>query len=600
MFFFLLLIMVAASCGSDKDQADKTRIPGTSSDGENRLQWFKDAKFGMIIHWGPYSALGGEWNGHKVAAGSNAEWIMKDFTIPVREYRELARKMNPEKFNASEWVRLAKATGMKYIIITAKHHDGFAMYHSGVTKYNIVDWTTFHRDPLKELSDACAEQGIKFCVYYSHREDWDHPGGYGNDWDYDNDWGNDAYQDEQFNRYLEEKAKPQLKELLTNYGRLGIVWFDRGMFTEEQGLEFVKIVRDLQPDCLINSRVGNYNQDLLGDYQSMSDNGVPPGGLGEYWESVQTLNRTWGYNKFDTLWKSSETVIRKLVEIVSRGGNYALNIGPTGEGEIPEETIKILHEVGAWVQRNAESIYGTHANPFDESTWRYASIKGNKIYLFVKDWPKDGQLTVSGLRNQIKKAYLPIDKSIQLSVHQHGELTTVELPPNPPDTPVSVVVLESDGIPSIHPSIAVQNKTGIIKLDYSTVTTQGKTKTRYNRKGGFHISKWTGPQDIATWTIQIDTPGTFKVNISYSAKKDWENTPYEISIGSSSLHPMIAYTGKLFEYRELPAGYVNFQEPGRYILSVRPLLSNDSYLMYLNSITLLPVKREKQQGWGVN
>lgn len=599
LLYLAITIMALMGCANNKIRTDETNLIPNSSDQENRLQWFKDAKFGMIIHWGPYSALGGEWNNHQEPAGRNAEWIMKDFSIPVDTYRQLAHKMNPTKFNALEWVRLAKATGMKYIIITAKHHDGFAMYHSKVTEYNIVDWTSFERDPLKELSAACAKEGIKFCVYYSHREDWDHPGGYGNNWDYDNDWGNNIFQKEKFNQYLEEKAKPQLRELLSNYGPLGLVWFDRGMFTAKQGREFVKIVHDLQPDCLINSRVGNYNQDLLGDYQSMSDNGVPPGGLGEYWESVQTLNKTWGFNKFDTLWKSPETVIRKLVEIVSRGGNYALNIGPTGEGEIPQATVNILNKVALWVQRNAESIYGTTANPFSELRWRYASIKENKIYLFVNDWPKDKKVVLEGLENNIKKAYFLIDKSIQLPFSQNAKSITVELPTVPPDDPVSVVVLEGDDVPSVAPPVVRQDSTGKIRLNYSTVTTHGKTKTRYNRKGGFHISKWTGPGDSATWEIRIDTPGIFKVNISYSANKDWEDRPYEISIGTSSLKPLVTYTGNLFEYQELPAGYLTLQL-GRYTLSVRPLSSYNSYLMYLNSITLLPVTHKKNAGWGIN
>jgi len=216
----LLTLMVSATmiaCKSNNNQREKIDILKKQSDQEDRLKWFKDAKFGMVIHWGPYSQLAGEWNGHKEPAGKSiSEWVMKDFKIPVKEYRDLAHKLNPVQFNAHEWVRLAKATGMKYIIITAKHHDGFAMYYSKVSKYNIVDWTSFNRDPLKELSDACAEEGIKFCVYYSHREDWDDPGGYGNSWDYDNDWGEDLFQKEKFNKYLEEKAKPQLRELLTN------------------------------------------------------------------------------------------------------------------------------------------------------------------------------------------------------------------------------------------------------------------------------------------------------------------------------------------------------------------------------------------------
>ena len=231
------------------------------------------------------------------------------------------------------------------------------------------------------------------------------------------------YDHEKYTKYLKEKAKPQLRELLTNYGPIGLVWFDRGMYTPEQGMEFVNLVHDLQPATLINSRVGNYSQELLGDYQSMSDNGMPPGGLKEYWESAQTLNKTWGFSKFDTLWKSPETVIRNLVSIVSRGGNYLLNIGPKGDGEIPDATVEIFRKVGPWVERNAESIYGTTANPFGELPWGYCTVKGSKLYLFVRDWPQDGMLTVPGLKNAVTSAYLLLDKSTKLPVTQAEKQT---------------------------------------------------------------------------------------------------------------------------------------------------------------------------------
>ena len=333
---------------------------------QNIPEWFTEGKFGMFIHWGPYSVLGGEWKGHRIEQGDIAEWIMQRFQIPVEEYRKVAATFNPTGFNARDWVALAKSTGMKYIIITSKHHDGFAMYDSEVSNYNIVDYTPFNRDPLKELSEACAEAGIKLCVYYSHREDWEHPYAYGNTWDFDSSQTNLDVMDypELFRKYLDEKAIPQLKELLTNYGPLGIVWFDRGMYTQEQGKEFADLVHTLQPGCLVNGRVGHYDKELLGDYQSMTDNGMPIGGIEEYWETPQTLNDTWGYSKQDQNWKSPEEIIRRMVTIVSNGGNYLLNVGPTGEGIIPAPSVGILTEVGKWMEINSESIYGTSPSPF--------------------------------------------------------------------------------------------------------------------------------------------------------------------------------------------------------------------------------------------
>jgi alpha-L-fucosidase len=599
LLIFCFLVLFGTGCRNQSVSEPENNISVQDSEGRH-LDWFREAKFGMFIHWGPYSSLAGEYNGRQVPVGENAEWIMKKLTIPVNEYRELARKMNPVKFDADEWVKLAKDAGMKYIVITAKHHDGFAMYHSNVTKYNIVDWTSFGRDPLKELSQACAEQGIRFCFYYSHREDWDHPGGYGNNWDYDNDWGSDLYDRGKFENYLEEKARPQLRELLTNYGPIGLVWFDRGMYTPEQGREFVRLVHELQPSTLINGRVGHYDQEFLGDYQSMGDNGMPPGGLEEYWETPMTLNDTWGYSRYDTLWKSPETVILRLVEIASRGGNFLLNIGPKGDGEIPEATIRILKKVGPWINRNAESIYGTTANPFGELPWGYCTVKDNKLYLFVRDWPQNSILTLSGLKNKVTSAYLLKDRSTVLSVTREEEQTKIRLPSEAPDNLMSVLVLELDGTPLVTPSVVLQDEKGSVELNYLTVRTSGKTLTRFNRKGGFHISKWTGPEDFAEWSVRIDNPGKFRVNITYAANKEWEGKQYEIAAGDSLIRKSVVHTGDWYEYHEFPAGYFEIAEAGEIRLTIKPAEQSNTYLMYLKSIRLDPVQDLKKNGWSTN
>jgi len=595
------VILSAYSCRSKLEEVTESIATSMNSpDQSDRLEWFKEAKFGMFIHWGTYSQLAGEWNGRQVTVGENAEWIMKKLTIPVDEYRELAHKMNPVLFDAHKWVQLAKNAGMKYIVITAKHHDGFAMYQSKVSSYNIADWTPFKRDPLKELSEACAEEGIKFCFYYSHREDWDHPGGYGNNWDYDNDWGSNFYDHDKFEKYLEEKAKPQVRELLTNYGPIGLVWFDRGMYTPEQGIDFVNLVHDLQPETLINGRVGNYDQEFLGDYQSMGDNGMPPGGLEEYWETPMTLNKTWGFSKFDTLWKSTEIVILRLVEIVSRGGNYLLNIGPKGDGEIPEATVNIFNEVGPWVERNAESIYGTTSNPFGELEWGYCTVKGSKLFLFVKEWPKSGMISLNGLNNRVNSAYPLIDKAENLQVKQSVNNTLIILPSKPADHPITVLVVETDGPPKVDPAVVGQDGEGKIELNYLTAITNGRTVTRFNRKGGFHISKWTGPDDAVDWKINIDIPGKYRVSIDYAANIEWEGQRFEITNGISKIENSVYNTGDWYEYHEFPAGYIEFQEAGKYTLTIRPKDDTNKFLMYLRSVKLTPVRSIKEAGWGVN
>ena len=599
MFFLFLVAIYLSGCRNSDFRLTENNVAVLDTQSKH-LDWFREAKFGMFIHWGPYSYLAGEYNGRQVPVGQNAEWIMKNLAIPVNEYREIARKMNPVSFDAEEWVRLAKETGMKYIVITAKHHDGFAMYDSKVSDYNIVKWGPFGRDPLKELSEACTANGIKFCVYYSHREDWDHPGAYGNNWDYDNDWGSDLYNHEKLEKYLEEKAKPQLRELLTNYGPVGLVWFDRGMYTPEQGQEFVSLVHDLQPATLINGRVGHYDQEFLGDYQSMADNGMPPGGIEEYWETPMTLNRTWGFSKFDTTWKSPETVITRLVEIVSRGGNFLLNIGPKGDGEIPEATKNIFSEVGLWVSRNAESIYGTTANPFGELPWGYCTVKGNRLYLLVRDWPVDGKIELQGLKNKVNSAFLLTDQSERLSFTRNEEQIVIQVPSVAPDKPLSVVVLEMDGAPEVSPREVFQDESGTLTLDYLTVKTTGKTVTRFNRKGGFHISKWTGPDDIAEWLINIKKPGKFRVNITYAANKELTGKKYEIAAANHLIRQSVVHTGDWYDYHEFPAGYLEFPEAGVIRLKIRPAEQITTNLMYLKSVRLDPVKETKSDGWSSN
>jgi alpha-L-fucosidase len=552
-----------------------------AASGDERMRWFRNDKFGMFIHWGPYSLLAGEWQGHRVPVGTEAEWIMQRFNIPVKDYREVARGFNPVHFNGTELVGLAKAAGMKYLVITAKHHDGFAMYHSHVSQYNIVDWAKFPRDPLKELSEACAAAGIRFCVYYSHREDWDDPDGYGNNWDYDRSRKN-------FESYLERKSKPQLRELLTNYGPLGLVWFDRGMDTPEHALEFVNLVRTLQPACLINGRVGSYGQELLGDYQDLNDNGMPTGGLEEYWETPQTLNTTWGYSQFDQQWKSPGNVIQRLVEIVSKGGNYLLNIGPMADGTVPTPSVRTLERVGAWMRQNGESIYGTSACPLPEAPWGRCTVKGGRIYLHVFSWPGDAVLRVSDVRAEVTGAYLVSEPSRKLAVvREHGGVA-VSLPGRIPDEIDTVVALELGGPLRIDPPIVTQGSDAPFELDYLKAVTAGRAVKRFNRAGKFHISKWAGPQDSVTWHLLVSQTGRYKVTIRYSAPSAWANRSYIIAIGGQSLTGVVGATGEGYQYKTFDLGSVEIPKAGEYTVTIRPAEDSNQYLMYFQSLLLAP------------
>jgi len=419
---------------------------------EKRLEWFREAKYGLFIHWGLYAIPAGEWNG-KRSLGIG-EWIMNRLTIPVRDYEKLASRFNPVKFNADEWVRVAKDAGMKYIVITSKHHDGFAMFKSNASAYNIVDATPFKRDVLKELADAAARQGIRLGFYYSQSQDWHEPNGAGNTWDF----GPDDKKD--YDQYLRSKAEPQVKELLTGYGPVALIWFDTPrMMTGDRAQRFAAIVRQLQPATLIDGRLGTE-----GDYRSTGDNVIPPQASTDAWEVPATINHTWGYRTDDTDWKSPGQITFKLVDIVSKGGNYLLNVGPTAEGLIPQPSQDILRTVGKWLQVNGEAVYGAGPTPFGEELgepsargakdirgdalvyqqiqWR-VTTKPGKLYFTFFDEPR-APFQLPQMRNAAKRAYRLADGAPVEMKTENGR-TALNVPRPILDPMATVVVVEYEG-----------------------------------------------------------------------------------------------------------------------------------------------------------
>jgi len=411
----------------------------------DRTEWWREAKFGMFIHWGLYAVPAGEWKAGEISEHPYSEWIMYHLKIPVAEYEQLAPQFNPVKFDADEWVGLAKRAGMKYMVITSKHHDGFAMFDSKVTDYDIVDATPFGRDPIKELADACRKEGIRFGCYYSIDRDWHHPDAQGNELKQSNYWDYPDESKKDFNKYLYEFALPQVRELLTGYGPIATIWFDGiAKKTAEQNEEIIKMIRALQPDCLINSRLGDWMTYKWGDYRSMGDNEVSNRDLGYGWENPGTLGHSYGYNKYDDDWKSPAEVIRMLVDIASNGGNYLLNIGPKGDGSIPAESVKILEAVGKWMDKNGESIYGTQPAPIEVPSWGKYTAKPGKLYIHVFEWPSNGQLTVPGVEDKVTRAHLlaePDKRPLQFKQTSNGDVV-LDLPVQAPDPSDTVIVLD--------------------------------------------------------------------------------------------------------------------------------------------------------------
>ncbi len=345
--------MQAASPKSDNAEQSPAAREAQET-GEQRLAWWQNARFGMFIHWGLYSVAAGEWQGRRLKGN---EHFMIHEKVPLKQYATLASRFNPTRFNAEAWVLTAKKAGMKYIVITTKHHEGFAMYHSPSSDYNIVKATPYGRDPMADLAAACQKHGISLCFYYSLGRDWEDPdvptnwptkGGRSNTVDYPDE------DKKVFSRYFERKVKPQVRELLTQYGPIGVLWFDTPeLIGAAQSQELRKMILDLQPNCIVNERIGN----KAGDY-AVSEQKLHTDGANRPWESCVTLSAGWGYNRFDTSWKTPEVVVRQIVDVASKGGNYLLNVGPTGEGEIPAPALERLAAIGRWMQANGEAIYG--------------------------------------------------------------------------------------------------------------------------------------------------------------------------------------------------------------------------------------------------
>ena len=397
---------------------------------DTRLQWWRDAKFGMFIHWGLYAIPAGKWKGQPVEG--IGEWIMLRARIPVAEYEQLAGQFNPTEFDADAWVSLAKRAGQKYLTITAKHHDGFCMYDSALTDYDIVDATPFGRDPMKELARACQEQGIKLCFYYSQTQDWHHPDGDGNDWDYDEE-------QKDFDGYVENYVKPQVRELLTNYGPIGLIWFDTPKrITNEQSRSLVDLVHQLQPDCLVNGRIGNG----LGDYAEAGDNRIPAELVDADWETPATINDTWAFKTDDHNWKLPEKLIQKLVDIVSKGGTYLLNVGPTAEGVIPQPSVERLEAMGRWLDVNGESIYGTRPGPLQGLGWARTTAAPGTVYVHVFDWPEGGTIEVPPLGARVTRAALLTERATELPITEKSGGFVVQGPAEAPDAADSVIALE--------------------------------------------------------------------------------------------------------------------------------------------------------------
>jgi len=454
-FFALLTIILLSPFGFSQSKQDTAH--------DNRMKWWRDARFGMFIHWGVYSVPAGTYKGQKI--NRIGEWIMNRGKIPVAEYQAFAKEFNPVLYNPDEWVRMAKDAGMKYIVITAKHHDGFALFDTKASKWDMVDATPYGKDLLKPLAAACKKYGIRLGFYYSHAQDWNNPGGAASRKVATEGWANpdsakiDAYtaahnghwdpaqETKTMLQYIDEVAVPQVKELLTNYGDVAVLWWDTPTGMTDEYAEKFKSLLALQPMIITNDRLKRPN--FPGDYKTPEQRIPNLSELdGKDWETCMTMNETWGYKSYANNWKSTETLVRNLVDIASKGGNYLLNVGPKSDGTFPQESIDILKGIGEWMKINSESIYETSASPFAPVTWGRITrkeTKGNTIlYLHVFDWPKDGKLVTPALTNQIVSVNL-LGSNEKIKAKQEKGSVEIKLPDAAPNKIASVIKLEVKG-----------------------------------------------------------------------------------------------------------------------------------------------------------
>ena len=422
-----------------------------------RMQWWREARFGMFVHWGLFSAAGGTWHGKQTTFLGC--WMQSSLKIPKDEYAsELMPKFTGERFDPDFIAQLAKDTGVKYIVPITKHHEGFCLFDSKVTDYKITN-TPAKRDWIRELTEAARKRGLKVGYYYSQNLDWHHTGV---------GWTED--------KYVNELVIPQLKELLSDYGEVSILWFDipGGVINPARAKSIVETAKGLQPNIVINNRLGG---GFKGDIETPEQSIPPTGFPGRDWETCQTINDTWEYTHYDRKWKSPTTLIRQLIETASKGGNFLLNIGPKADGTVPQNTIDTLHAIGGWMRVHGDSIYGTTASPFpNELPWGRCTQKqlGNgvtRLYLHIFKWPFDSILRVPALENEVVAASLlsePGSGPLKFSHNESGD-TLVQLPIAEPNDYATVVMLDVKGVPKPVVKTVVADEKGILKAESADI-----------------------------------------------------------------------------------------------------------------------------------
>ena len=513
---FVLKILVTClflSACQSKTNNPKQTLSSSQIDGTpDRIETWKAMKFGMFIHWGVYSIPAGVWKGKQIE--KLGEQIMRHARIPVNEYEAIAKQFNPVNFDPDAIVKMAKNAGMKYIILTAKHHDGFAMFETATTNYDIVDFTPYKKDILKQLADACKRHNLKLGVYYS-TPDWHFNG----DDQEINPVDNKISVFGKVSKANEDYQVAQLKELLSNYGDLVEVFFDMGEPTKAQSKRFKETVLELQPNCLINGRVMNDQ----GDFITMPDNHLPDVPLDTIaWETPGTFYHTWGYKswvKGAPLDKQIKNQVKKLSKIASLGGNFLLNIGPKSDGSVVQYEQDVLKGIGEWMALHAEAIHGTKSTPFKKLDWGYCTQSDQKLYFHLFDYPKDKKLVIPGLVSNISNAFILADstkKSLNFNKVNGDIVVDLDGQINPV---LDVLVVEYKKDLIINPPV-INSKNGVVNLNDTQAIKHGK----YGKLSYRSIIK----DNFRTWDFSVEQTGIYEVELTYATKYDEKEFLFEI------------------------------------------------------------------------
>lgn len=551
----LLMLLAWLSTGNAQAQ-NVTKL-------EKRGELFEWGNYAMFIHWGLYSQMGGVWDGKTYYGAS--EWLMNKRVAGIdrTEYKATAKSFDPSEFDAMKIAQLAKDAGMKYIIITSKHHDGFAMYHSRVNPFNIVDATPFGRDPMKELSEACHKVGLGFGFYYSHNQDWTYPGGSGGPKVDQN--GNSK----NFDDYFSEKCLPQVEEITRNYGDMELIWFDTpGKMDRKYSEKLVEVVHRNQPKALVSGRVGFD----LGDYRTLGDMEVPLKNVDGLWESVDVTNDSWGYVWYDKNWKSPKQILTYLISTIARGGTYMLNVGPDPKGNIPEGAAQTLRSSGKWIAKYPQVIYGAGPSPWGHALpWGDVVQQGNKLLLAVYQWPTTGKLYLPGLKTEIVSArLLENGKHRKISFRKDGNWTELNVPHQKPDPLVSIVeltmeseIVDVDDTQAVDPELGVQNLSVVFGQTIDSKVGKASWMEKFGEWKHAYCCNDLNKGGNITWTLEVKAPGTYQVELSLkgNSRGVWK---VETDEGQTVQNQQRA--SDIFCRR--PVGWIHFENAGKHTITV--------------------------------